>query len=165
MGIHWTKARCLEDALLYEARGKWSKGSSSAYSSALRNDWADECCSHMPKPKSKVRRGTPAKWHKVACMEDAKKYSRRSDWQKKSNSAYNSAKNNDWLDECCAHMPIINKGSIKRKTIEQYWDKDSCKVIALGFTTSELWRASHSRSYYAAKRNGWLRELSAHMGY
>ena len=39
-------------------------------------------------------------WTKERCIEDAKKYSSRYEWQKKSGSAYLSAWKNGWVDEC-----------------------------------------------------------------
>ena len=44
---YWTLARCAEDALRFSYRTAWAKGSSSAYQTALRNGWLNECCGHM----------------------------------------------------------------------------------------------------------------------
>lgn len=99
---YWTKRRCIEDAKKYEKRSEWQKKSTSAYHKALKKNWLDECCSHMPNASKKNY------WTKDHCIEDAKKYNRRIDWQKKSKGAYKSAWKNKWLDECCGHM-------IKRK--------------------------------------------------
>lgn len=48
--------------------------------------------------------GNTLKWTKERCIEDAKKYKKRSEWMRKSHGAYRSAKKNGCFEECCAHM-------------------------------------------------------------
>jgi hypothetical protein len=96
---YWTKELCIEDAKKYKSKGEWKKKSNSSYHSATKNGWIRECSEHMIEIKK-----PSGYWTKERCIEDAKKYSARFVWQKKSNSAYNSARINDWVDECCEHM-------------------------------------------------------------
>jgi len=44
------------------------------------------------------------KWTKEKCQIEALKYNNRTIFSKKSGSAYNSARKNDWLEEICSHM-------------------------------------------------------------
>lgn len=44
------------------------------------------------------------KWTLEACMTEARKYKRRSDWYKGSQSSYAKALKMGWLEECCTHM-------------------------------------------------------------
>lgn len=44
---YWTKEKCHEEALKYETKSDFQKFSKSAYSSARKNIWIDEICSHM----------------------------------------------------------------------------------------------------------------------
>ena len=46
---HWNLENCLTEALKYDARGKFMRGSASAYNVALREGWLDQICSHMIK--------------------------------------------------------------------------------------------------------------------
>lgn len=154
----------MADASQYQRRGEWSKKSPNAYSSAARNGWLEKCCSHMPKPKNSKKR-RPLKWHKEACQNDAKRFSSRSEWQRQSNSAYNSAKNNKWLDECCAHMALQKRGSTVSKPISQYWDLDSCMKEAKKYTSISEWDKQSGASYKAALRNNWVDKCIAHMKY
>ena len=39
------------------------------------------------------------KWNRKTCYEEAKKYKTRNEFQKRSNSAYNAARRNGWLDD------------------------------------------------------------------
>lgn len=43
-------------------------------------------------------------WNKNKCIVEAKKYNSRKEFSIKNNSAYNSARKNGWLDECCINM-------------------------------------------------------------
>lgn len=52
------------------------------------------------------------KWTKENCFNDALKYSYKKEWKNKSSSAYDAARRNLWIDECCKHMkrpPSWNK--------------------------------------------------------
>lgn len=96
---YWTKEKCVEDALRYATRSEWQKYSKSAYSIAYSKGWLDECTKHMnliKKPNNY--------WTLNRCIVDALKYKTRSEWSKNSNSAYTTARKNNWMEECCKHM-------------------------------------------------------------
>ena len=38
------------------------------------------------------------------CIQDAKKYSSRSEWREKSSSSSSKARKNGWMNECTKHM-------------------------------------------------------------
>lgn len=44
---YWTKELCLNESLKCKTRTEFSKKSSGAYKSALKNGWLDEICKHM----------------------------------------------------------------------------------------------------------------------
>lgn len=44
---YWVKERCRKEALKYDSREKFRKGSPGAYRSALEHGWLDEVCCHM----------------------------------------------------------------------------------------------------------------------
>ena len=46
---YWTLERCKEEALKYDSRVGFMRGSGSAYNVVLRNKWLEEVCSHMEK--------------------------------------------------------------------------------------------------------------------
>jgi len=50
---YWTFERVFEDALQYQSRVDWEKGSPSGYNIALQNGWVASCCGHMLAPRSK----------------------------------------------------------------------------------------------------------------
>jgi hypothetical protein len=44
---YWTKERCQSEALQYNTRTTFNKGSSGAYDASYRNGWLDDICRHM----------------------------------------------------------------------------------------------------------------------
>ena len=86
----WTKELCLEEALKYDTKAKWAKGSSPSYNAARENGWFKECCQHMGK----------IFWTKELCIQDALKFVNRAEWNKKSGRASYYAKKHGFLDEC-----------------------------------------------------------------
>lgn len=96
---YWNFDNCNTEALRYETRNKFRKGSSGAYHSAMNNKWLDLICSHM------VERMKPKNyWNLERCKEEALKYTSRYKFAKQSSGARYSAWKNGWLDEICAHM-------------------------------------------------------------
>lgn len=93
---YWDEDRCKLDALKFENRNKWSRNSPSAYNAARKNGWLEECCKHMPTPKPN---GYISEWNKEKCKNDAIKYESIREWRLKSKSAYNFAKQNNFIDE------------------------------------------------------------------
>lgn len=117
---------CIIDALKYSIKSEWIKNSNAAYISALKNGWISDCCMHMIKPEIWNK-----KWTKETCIVEAKKYSTRNDFRKKSSGAYDAARDNNWLDEICLHMIVI--GNLKRRCIYSYEFSDNCVYVGLTY--------------------------------
>ena len=47
MGIKWTLEKCQESAKNFNSLKAWRKGDPGACAAAIRNDWLEQCCSHM----------------------------------------------------------------------------------------------------------------------
>jgi predicted GIY-YIG superfamily endonuclease len=101
--------------------------------------------------------GGNLKWTKEKCKEEALKSTSRKDFYKKNNSAYNSARNNNWLDEVCSHMPILNR------LPKGYWTKERCMSEALMYSSKKDLHDNSVGAYMSMVRNGWLNELCPHM--
>jgi superfamily II DNA or RNA helicase len=149
--IVWSKEKCIKDAKKYKSRKEWRKKSSSAYSSAYRNGWLEECCRHMIRLVNKIKRFT-----KELCIKDANKYKTRTEWFKKSQSAYSKAWNNGWLEECCKHMG-------QKMKPPRYWTKEKCIEDAKKYKTRAEWNKANSYACYTAWENGWRDECCKHM--
>lgn len=45
----WGLEACIADAKKYKTRTEWAMKSRSAYTAAVKNNWLNRCCQHMPK--------------------------------------------------------------------------------------------------------------------
>jgi hypothetical protein len=148
---YWkNKERCIEEALKYKTKGDWAKNNSASYTSAHKNGWFEECTAHMLTLKIKQ-----SYWTLELCKEEALKYDRKVEWQKKSISSYRAAKTNGWYDECCTHMV--------KKVKQSIWTLELCKEEALKFDSITNWKKNNFSSYNVAKTNNWVSECCIHM--
>jgi hypothetical protein len=145
---YWTKERCVEEARKYTTRNEWYKNGKGSYVKSKVNGWYDECTAHMAPNKNKPK----GYWTKERCIEDALRYSSRKEWS--SQSSYNAAKKNGWVEECASHMV---------KKINIWKDKERCLEVAKRHGSIRQWQLNHSTSYSMAKKNGWFDECIAHM--
>ena len=124
---YWTKNKCYEEALKYESRAYFQKGSKGAYLKAHRNSWLDDICSHMVEKKH-----INNYWKsKVRCHEEALLYNTKSDFQKYSSSAYNASKKYGWYDDVCSHMVAV--GNRKSRIIYVFEFPDKTAYIGLTY--------------------------------
>lgn len=85
------KQNCAKEALKYDRRKKFDKGSPFAYKAACRNGWLDEICSHMTHGH--------VKWAYDSCKTAASTCVGRADFSVKFSAAYKVSNKNGWLDE------------------------------------------------------------------
>jgi hypothetical protein len=141
-----------QDALQYNARWEWGKKSYAAYSSAIKNGWIDEVCTHMKPPLNK--KSDKNKYTKEFCELEAKKYELISVFKNKSSEIYRISKSNNWLSEITAHM--IKKDS---KSVGYWNDKRLCEDESKKYNTRSEFQDKCSGAYKSAKRNGWIEEF------
>jgi len=101
--------------------------------------------------------GGNLKWTKEKCIKEANNYKKRTKFAKGSNSAYNSARNNGWLDEICAHMDKVDKKP------KGYWTKERCGEEVLKYRSKKELYNKKPGVYMSMFKNGWLDELCPHM--
>lgn len=70
-------------------------------------------------------------WSKEKCQEESSKYRTRSEFSKKSISAYSKAWENGWLDEICGHM--IHIGNKFKRCVYVYEFSDKKAYVGLTF--------------------------------
>ena len=149
---YWTLERCHEEALKFNIKERWKKAHSPSYQAARLHGWIDECCSHMIqvcKPNGY--------WTKERCLEEAKKHTTISDWNKNETTSIQVARKNGWMEECTPHMIFTNKPS-------GYWKiKENVLEEALKYNFISEWAQKSSASYISSRRNGWYDECIAHM--
>lgn len=91
------------------------------------------------------------KWTKKTCIADAAKYKTRGKWLTASQSAYQAARKNGWLDHCCKHMV--------KETLSRFTQGD-CIIQARRYTSLNEWRKAHRSTWNAAVRMGWLKDIT-----
>ncbi len=149
-GVFWTKERCLEEALKYKTKSEFGKESGSAYSSARKNKWLDEICSHMP--DYRLPNGY---WTKEKCKEEALNYIDKKSYSKNSNTSYLISHRNGWLDEICLHMEVYSKP-------KNYWTYERCKEESIGCKNKLAFRTKCASAYNKSKMNNWLNDFFDH---
>ncbi|MBP1615742.1 MAG: hypothetical protein H6Q13_3190, partial [Bacteroidetes bacterium] len=105
---HWTKEKCQERAFLYQTKMEFKRKDGSAYTTAVREKWITEICSHMVKPEPK------RKWTVEALFIEAQKYNSIKSFKAKSQSAYVTAGRLGVLKQVCMHMSMNMKNKTKR---------------------------------------------------
>jgi hypothetical protein len=95
-------------------------------------------------------------WTLERCMEDAKQYRTRSEWQNKSPSARSIASRKGWAEQCCAHM---TEGYNPRG----HWTLERCAEEALRYRSKKEWERASISSYSTAHKKGWLDQCCEHM--
>ena len=94
------------------------------------------------------------KWSKRKCFEEAKKYNRRSDFQRNSSQAYHISMENGWIDE----MDWMPKNNAKPSG---YWKKNKDLLFneSKKYSTKNEFKKGNQSAYWAAFRFGWLNEM------
>ena len=90
----WNYKRCKEEAMKYKSRSEFKKGKQRAYQVARINHWLDDYIWFEQKCKPN------GYWNNYEhCYEESLKYKTRMGFKKGSNTAYDSACKNHWLDD------------------------------------------------------------------
>lgn len=92
-------------------------------------------------------------WTLDRCINEAKKFNTKSEWQKKSTSSYAIAMRNKWISFCSDHMVV-------KKIL---WNYDLCFNEALKYTTKSEFFKKNQNAYSYAFRNKILDDVTKHM--
>ncbi len=139
----WEYDACLLIAKEYKTQSEFRKNEPQAYSAAKRHSWLDSfdwliCQSKKPK----------GYWNYDHCYEEAKKYKSSSEFQKKNQTAWVSARKNKWLRD----YSWFSNPNIK-------WTYDKCKRLASMTTGRYDFRIKFLGAYEASLRNKWLNDF------
>jgi hypothetical protein len=166
---YWTYEKVEEEAKKYNTRWEFRKGCSSAYSSALKNEWVDDVTKHMVRIEQKPRgywtydavyidKKPKGYWTYEKVEEEAKKYNTRWEFRKGSSSAYMRASNKNWLDSVTKHMVQVVKPN-------NYWTYDKVEEEAKKYNTRLEFSKGCSSAYSSALKNEWIDDVTKHMVY
>jgi len=104
---YWTKSRVLESAKNYSTRAEWNKAEASAVGVASKKGWINEATKHMsPSRPNRMENGY---WTKERVLEDALKYTSKTEWQKMSKAAVSKAYRMGWMEEAIAKIETVKQ--------------------------------------------------------
>jgi hypothetical protein len=115
----------MESALAFQTRAAWFAGEVSAYLTATRSGWLDECCAHMTRPQAASHSRTSNELATAALT-----YKTRTEWLHGSPKTYQYAQRHGTLEAFCEHMPI-RANNVAQKTFAQHirdLAPDGCEI-------------------------------------
>lgn len=143
---------CLKIAKKYKSRGEFSKNARNVYMTAYNNGWLDEICSHM-----KTNTKPNGYWTYDNCKKSALDCKSRSEFMRKSPSAYSIACREGWITEICSHMV--------RPLPKRFWTKERCLSEAQKYKSRKDFFIKSNSAYSAASKQGWIKDICKHMPY
>ena len=137
----WTYETCMEEAKKYKTKTEFGRGRPQAYYVARKNNWMRDY-DWFKRPEAHNK-----KWTYEICMEESKKYTRRSEFKKGSSGAFQAAENNGWIGDYDWLAP---------KNRRNYWNYDTCMEEAKKYKSKAEFSKACSRAYTMARKNNWL---------
>ena len=144
----WTDEEIRAEALLFEDRQSFKKGSTAA-KAAYRRGILDSVCEHMKEKQAKIP------WTEELIQEYANKYSTRKEFSDKCNVAYCAARARKIVGKVCAHMKIPKE--------QTAWTEEMLQEVALKFQTRRRFWVANCSAYSTAKNRGILDKICSHM--
>lgn len=124
---YWNdKENVLNFAKQFKTRTEFYQSGTGAPHAAAKHGWIDEATEHM----TRVQR-EKGYWTFERLQLEAQKYNRRSDFKKKSSTAYNNARRLEYLDVICSHM---SKEKIQHKRCTYVIYNDRLNLAYVGIT-------------------------------
>ena len=150
--IKWTEEACYLEALNYKSKGEFQKGNKSVYETARKKGWLINYTWFIE--TKELKKLSKTKWTKETCYQEALNYKSRSEFQKRSNPAYQTARKNGWLEDYTWFKP-------KKETKSYgYWTKDKCLELAKQCKGKKDFEKKSKRAYAVALKNGWLEDYT-----
>lgn len=143
---HWDYDTCYKEAMKYNSRSEFATNSSASYKVACKNGWLDNYNWFESKHKPN------GYWNRETCLEEAKKYKSKAEFQQKCGSAYVTATKNGWInDYTWFERPVVHN---------KKWTYETCLEEAKRYKTKTEFRNLCSGAYNAAYKNGWLNDYT-----
>ena len=148
---HWTKQRCMEVSRKCSTVKEFRLTQGSAYNACRSGGWLEEATSHMHKACA-----SNGYWSEDRILAEITKYDSISDFRKGCPSGYSRAVRTGLADKLRAELK-------SDKLPNGHFTKERCADIAKEFRTRGDFFDKQISAYSAARRNGWLNEICAHM--
>ena len=146
----WTAENILNEAKKYKTKKEWRENSGGSYSAAQKKNLLKDASAHMRVLNPK------GKWSETnTIINEARKYSSKSEWQNKSVGSYEAAKRLKIFEKASKHM--------KRPQVIFKWTKENILQDAKRFKYKTDWIRTSRSAYDAAKSLGCMEEATQHM--
>lgn len=143
---HWNYETCYKEAKKYTTRGEFRNNSAGAYNVARINDWLKDYTWFVD---GRIKGwNNRRKWDYDTCLQEAKKYSSRTEFLNDCASAYRTALKNDWIKDYTWFVPKCKP--------DGYWTYENCYKEAQKYTIRARFKTGSPGAYNAARQNGWL---------
>lgn len=149
----WTKEALIVDAQKYKTISEWMYNNISAYNTALKKDFYDECIEHMKRGFF----GPYQKWNYDTIKEIYSKFTNIKELRINETAAYNTAIRNGWHKELSKDL-IRGFEHAKRK-----WTYEAVKAEAMKYNSIKDLQKNNSSAYCTALKNKWLMDIIGHM--
>lgn len=145
--VIYTEKYCADLAKNFTSRTDFKNEHPSAYNKALKEGWLDKICTHMKKLREPKHAYT-----KEYCVEMAKKFTTRKDFQEKNPSIYNTIYKNKWAKICFSHMRYLNAPN-------GFWTKERILEEAKKYDSYYSFQINSPSAYNAARRINCLSQV------
>jgi hypothetical protein len=146
---YWTKARVFEEGRKYANQKEFKKNANGAYQAAMRQGWIKEMMWLKPLPLGHI-----SEWTRERIIEESKKYSSRSEFAQKSQTAYHHACEDKSI---FMEMPWL----VEKKKPDGWWnDKERVMDEGRKYQTRTAFANGSYSAWKAAKKNGWIEEMT-----
>jgi hypothetical protein len=146
---YWTKARVFEEGRKYANQKEFKENANGAYQAAMRQGWIKEMMWLKPLPLGHI-----SEWTRERIIEESKKYSSRSEFAQKSQTAYHHA-----CEDKSIFMEML--WMVEKKKPDGWWnDKERVMDEGRKYQTRTAFANGSYSAWKAAKKNGWIEEMT-----
>jgi len=185
---YWTKERCLEESKKYKNKSELKLKNGSAYHFILKNNWSNECFSHMETQGNRIKRLIYLIIFPDNCVYIGLTYNVlkrfKDHLNNKKSSVYKHMEKTGLVPKIEILTDFLEKneaskeeGVVEKKYRDEgyvvlnksktgtlggcvvKWTKDACVVELLKYKTKAMFRKKSSGAYNSCVRNGWLDEI------
>ena len=149
---YWNNETCKVEASKYKTRKEFRENNTTAYNVSKSCGYLDDICQHMELSKYKPM----GYWTHDNCKLEALKYDNMTDFSKKSQGAYISAKKGGFIKNITNHF-------IRKQHKKGYWTKELCHEAALKYDNKSDFSKHDSGAQNASRKYGWFEYVTSHM--
>ena len=146
---YWTKSKVFEESHKYTNKKEFKEKANGAFQAAMRHGWLKQMKWLKPLPL-----GIISEWTRERIIEESKKYSSKSEFAEKSQTAYHHACEDKTIFR---EMPWL----VEKKKPDGWWN-DKKRVMEEGrkYTSRTAFANGSYSAWKAARINGWIEEMT-----